>query len=238
MPKANPSWTVLPHLPIEKLENNLWRVQGTMKNMALKRVMTLARLEDGRIVVHSAIALDDASMEEIEAWGRPSVLLVPNGFHRLDAPAWVTRYTDIEVLAPKGSRKKIEEVVRVDGGYESFDGGPTVSLQILDGLASVEGVLTVRSAGGTTLVFNDALFNMPHGKGLAGFIFRYVTCSTGGPRVSRLFRLLAVKERSAFAAHLERLAAIPDLVRIIVSHHRMIVDSPGRVLRQVAANLS
>ena len=238
MSKSDPSWTVLPHLPIEKLEPNLWRVQGTLPKMALKRVMTLVRTENGRVIVHSAIALDDASMAEIEAWGRPAVLLVPNGFHRLDAPAWVARYPDMEVRAPKGSRKKIEEVVRVDGGYEGFDGGPTVSLEKLDGLAAVEGVLTVRSAGGTTLVFNDALFNMPHGKGLAGLIFRYVTRSTGGPRVSRLFRLFAVKDRRAFAAHLERLASTPDLTRIIVSHHRMIVDTPGEILQQVAATLS
>ena len=238
MPKANPSWTVLPHLPIEKLESNLWRVQGTMENMALKRVMALVRLEDGRIVIHSAIALDDPSMAEIEAWGRPAVLLVPNGFHRLDAPAWVARYPDIEVRAPKGSRKKIEEVVRVNADYEGFDGGPTVTLEILEGLAKVEGVLTVRSAGGTTLVFNDAVFNMPHGQGVAGLFFRYVTRSTGGPRVSRLFRMFAVKDRAALAAHLGRLASTPDLARIIVSHHRMIIDNPSATLRQVAATLS
>lgn len=238
MPKANPSWTVLPHLPIEKLESNLWRVQGTMENMALKRVMTLVRLDDGRIVVHSAISLDEASMAEIEAWGRPAILLVPNGFHRLDAPAWVARYPDIEVRAPKGSRKKIEEVVPVDADYEGFDGGANLTLEILEGLAKVEGVLTVRSAAGTTLVFNDAVFNMPHGHGAAGLFFRYVTRSTGGPRVSRLFRLFAVKDRAAFAAHLDRLASTPDLARIIVSHHRMIVEEPSETLRQVAATLS
>ncbi len=238
MSKANSSWNVLPHMAIEKLETNLWRVQGTLPKMDLKRVMTLVRLEDGRVVVHSAIALDEASMSEIEAWGRPAVLLVPNGFHRLDAPAWVARYPDSEVRAPKGSRKKIEEVVRVDAGYEDFDGGETVMLEILEGLAKVEGVLTVRSAAGTTLVFNDAVFNMPHGQGGAGLFFRYITRSTGGPRVSRLFRLFAVKDRAAFAAHLDRLASTPDLKRIIVSHHRMIVDQPAETLRRVAATLS
>ncbi len=237
MPKANPTWTVLPHQPIEELETNLWRVQGTLPKMDLKRVMTLVRLKDGRIVVHSAIALDDPSMAKIEAWGRPAVLVVPNAFHRLDAPAWVARYPEIEVRAPRGGRKKIEEVVRVDAGYDGFDGGHTASLEILDGVASSEGVMMVRSQGGTTLVFNDALFNMPHGRGVAGLFFRYGTCSTGGPRVSRLFRWLAVKDRAAFAAHLRRLADTPDLSRIIVSHHRMITDQPATILRNVASTL-
>jgi hypothetical protein len=78
---------------------------------------------------------------------------------------------------------------------------------------------------------------MPHGKALAGFIFRHVTASTGGPRVPRLFRWFVVKDRAALAAHLERLADTPDLVRIIVSHHRMITDRPSETLRAAAADL-
>ena len=121
MTQPSSTWTVLPHLPIDKLEPNLWRVQGSMSGMALKRVMTLVRLDDGRVVVHSAIALDDESMAEIEAWGRPAVLLVPNAYHRLDAPAWVARYPEVEVRCPPGGRAKIEKVVRVDADYRGFD---------------------------------------------------------------------------------------------------------------------
>lgn len=231
-------WTVLPHGPIEKLEPNLWRVEGTLPRMALRRVMTLIRLEDGRVVIHSAISLDEQSMAEVEAWGPPAVLLVPNAFHRLDAPAWVARYPRLEVRCPPGGRAKIEEVVRVDADVRDFDGGDTLTIEVLDGIGGSEAVLKVRSPGGTSLVFNDALFNMPHGRGVAGLVFRYVTGSSGGPRVTRLFRVLGVKNRSRFVAHLERLAETPDLVRIIVSHHEMIVDEPAATLRTIAASLA
>jgi hypothetical protein len=176
-------------------------------------------------------------MAEIEQWGRPAVLLVPNAFHRLDAPAWVERFPDIQVRCPKGGRKKIEDVVRIDGDYGDLDLGESVTLEYLDGIGKSEGVMTVRSDGGTTLVFNDAVFNMPHGKGIAGFIFRYLTQSTGGPRVPRLFKFFAVKDRKALADHLYRLADTPDLVRIIVSHHRTIEEDPSGTLKSVAAAL-
>lgn len=237
MAKAFDTWKVLPHREIEKLEPNLWRVQGTLPGMALKRVMTLVRLQDGRVVIHSAIALDDAEMAEIEAWGRPAMLLVPNRFHRLDAPAYVARYPDLQVLSPRGSRRGVEEVVRVDGDYDAFGEDPSLSLEHLDGVHDAEGVLTVRSPGGSTLVFNDAIFNLPHGRGLAGFIFRYLTASTGGPKVTRIGRLFLVKDKGQFKGHLERLADTPGLKRIIVSHHRMITDEPAAVLREVAAAL-
>ena len=41
MAKAFDTWKVLPHHPIEKLEPNLWRVEGTVPKMPLRRVMTL-----------------------------------------------------------------------------------------------------------------------------------------------------------------------------------------------------
>ncbi len=52
--------------------------------------------------------------------------------------------------------------------------------------------------------------------------------------MTRLFRTLAVKDKAAFKAHLERLADTPNLTRIVVSHHRTIVDEPDAVLRRVA----
>jgi len=237
MPKANEGWKVLRHGPIEKLEPNLWRVTGTVPGMALKRVMTLVRLEDGRVVIHSAIALDEPSMAEIEGWGRPAVLLVPNAYHRLDAPAYAARYPNLRVLCPRGGRTKIEKVVPVDGDYDDFEDDPAVALQHLDGVRKTEGVMIIRSTTGATLVFNDAVFNLPHGKGVAGFIFRYITGSTGGPKVTRLFRWLALKDKRAFKNHLVQLAETPDLTRIIVSHHRMITDHPGETLREVAQAL-
>lgn len=237
MAKAHQTWKVLPHLPIEELSENLWRVQGGLENMPLKRVMTIARRADGGLVVHNAIALDEASMARIEAWGPVKFLVVPNGFHRLDAKIFKDRYPAATVLCPRGSRKKVEEVVAVDATYEDFPADPHIRFESLDGTAALEGVMIVRSADGTTLVFNDAIFNMPHGRGFTGWIFRHVTQSTGGPRVSRLMRLFVIKDKRAFREHLGRLAELPGLVRAIVSHHRTITEDVAGTLRAVAATV-
>jgi hypothetical protein len=237
MAKAHDTWKVLPHQPVEKLEENLWRVQGRLENMPLLRVMTLARMSDGRLVVHNAMALGEAEMKQIEAWGEPSFLIVPNAYHRLDVPAFKRRYPGIKVYCPRGARKKVEEVVAVDGTYDAFPDDEAVRFEHLDGTREGEGAMIVRSGDATTVVFNDAVFNMPHGEGVSGFFFRHVTQSTGGPRVSRLVRLFVVKERAAFAAHLARLADTPGLRRIIVSHHRTIDERPAETLREVAATL-
>ena len=237
MAKANQTWKVLRHRPIEELGESLWRVEGDLEGMPLKRVMTVAKRQDGGLVVHNAVPLDDASMKRLDAWGTVKAIVVPNGYHRLDAPTFKQRYPEARVYCPAGARKKVEEVVAVDGTYDDFPGDDVVSFVTLEGTAAQEGVMIVRSAGGTTLVFNDAVFNMRHGRGFTGFVFKHLTQSTGGPRVSRLVKWFVVKDAAAFRAHLERLAETPGLSRVIVSHGAMVEKDAAGVIRTAASTV-
>src|SRR5688500_2373469 len=118
--KAHQSWKVLPHRPIEKLSDRLWRVEGKLDS--IQRVMSIAKRSDGTLVIHNGIALDDTEMAEIDAFGSVGHILVPNGFHRLDAKVFKDRYPTAKVLCPAGARKKVDQVVPTDGTYEDFAG--------------------------------------------------------------------------------------------------------------------
>jgi hypothetical protein len=221
MVKAYAEWKVLPHGPIERLADNLWWVQGSLPRMSLKRVMTIVRLKDGRLVIHNGIALDEAAMRELEAWGTPACLLVPNSWHRLDAPAYKMRYPALRVLTPRGSRAGVAEVMTVDGSYEDFPADDGVRLEPLRGVNDVEGVMLVRSADGVSVVLNDAMFNMDRKRDPLGFLFTTLLGSAPGPRVSRLAKLSLVKDKSALKQELARFAELPDVQRVIVSHEKV-----------------
>jgi hypothetical protein len=237
MAQVNREWKVIGHRPIETLSSRVWRVEGDLPNMPLKRVMTIVKRADGRLIVHNAIALEDAAMREIEAWGPIAFLLVPNGYHRLDAPAFHARYPSARVLAPPGSRAKVAEVVPDVGVYAEMPPDDAVSLGVLEGVGEAEGFVRVEDESGVTLVLNDAVFNMPHLPGMQGFVLKHVTCSSGSPRVSRVGRFFLVKDKAAFVAQLHRLADTPKLARVIVSHHETITERPGEALRAAAATL-
>lgn len=230
-------WKVSPHGPLEKLSDNLWRVEGALPGGPLKRVMTVVRRHDGGLAIHSAIALEEPMMRELEALGRPAYLLVPNGYHRLDAPRYKRRYPDIAVHCPRGARGRVAERVEVAGAYEDVPPDRGMQLGYVDGVRDGEGLLTVRSSDGVTLVINDLLFNMPHAPGPMGLVVRYVMASSGGPRVSRLARLALVKDKARFKSALLALADTPGLRRIVVSHHETISDDAAGVLRAVASAL-
>jgi hypothetical protein len=222
MAKANGEWKVLSHDPIQTLAENLWWVSGALPGMSLKRVMTIARLRDGGLVIHNGIALDAAGMRALEAFGTPAFLIVPSAIHRIDALAYKRRYPQLRVLTPRGARSKVAKRVPVDGSYEDF---PTtddsVRFEALSGLNDAEGVMLVRSADGVSVVLNDAIMNMDRKRNVLGFLFTSLLGSAPGPRVSRLFKLLLVKDRQALRRDLARYAELPELQRLIVAHEKV-----------------
>ena len=235
MARDNAEWKVLPHGPIVKLAENLWWVQGSLPGMTLKRTMSVARLADGRLVIHNGIALDEAGMRELEAFGSPAFLLVPSGIHRLDAPAYKARYPGLTVLTPRNARAKVEELLEVDGTYEDFPSDATVKLQRLPGLDDKEGAMLVRSPDGLSLVLNDAVFNMDKKRDVLGYLFTTLLGSAPGPRVSRLAKLMLVKDRAALRTELLRYAEEPDLVRLIVAHEKVASGADAKVALRAAA---
>jgi hypothetical protein len=236
MAKAHTSWRVLPHGPIEKLSERVWRIEGQLPNMPMKRVMTIAKRSDGGLVVHNAIALGEPEMAEIAAWGPVAVIAVPNGYHRLDARVFHDRFPAARVVCPPGARAKVAQVVAVSGTYGEEPADGAVSFEVLEGTKGGEGAMIVRDAGGTTLVLNDLVFNMPHVRGFTGFVLRSVTGSTGGPKISRIARWFIARDKPALKTHLEKLAGLPQLQRAIVSHHQ-VIEQPAGVLRELAGSL-
>lgn len=223
MPKAYDDFQVLPHGPFVHLAENLWWVQGSLPNMSLKRVMTVARLEGpgSPLVIHNAIALEEPLMRELEAWGTPRYLIVPNGGHRLDAPAYKKRYPELQVFAPLGSRRKVEEVLPVNGTYSDFPEVPSLELRTLPGISETEGAMIVTSKDGRTIVLNDVVFNMDRPKDVLGLVITTAFGSAPGPRISRLAKLMFVKDKHALKAELKGLAAMPGLQRLVVAHDKV-----------------
>jgi len=233
MPKAFGEWKVLAHGPLHQLADNLLWVQGALPGMSLKRVMVVVRLSDGRLLIHNGIALDDAERAELESFGAPAFLIVPSGGHRLDAPAYKQRYPALQVFTPKGSRERVQEVLKVDGVYEDFPEDDTVRFETLHGVGDSEGALIVKSSDGLSVVLNDCMFNMDRKKDPLGFLFTTLFGSAPGPRVSRLAKLAFIKDKQALRADFERLADLPGLTRLIVAHEKVAsgVDARAALLQ-------
>ncbi len=235
MANASSEWKVLAHEPIVKLADNLLWVRGAIPGMSLKRVMVVVRLPDEQLLIHNGIALDEPSMTELERFGKPAFLIVPSVGHRLDAHAYKLRYPGLRVFAPSGSRQKVEQKVAVDGCYEDFPATDACRFERLNGVNDTEGALIVRSADGVSVVLNDCMFNMDTKRDPLGWFFTTVFGSAPGPRVSRLAKLAIIKDKKALRADFERLAALPELTRVIVAHEKVASGPEARAALLAAA---
>jgi hypothetical protein len=238
MAATHEHWSVLPHGKLTTIEDGILAVVGKihMPLMDLPRRMTVVRLSDGRLVVWSAIALDETEMATFAAAGRPAFLVVPNDHHRLDAKAWKERYPQLQVVAPEGARDKVAEAVPVDTTAPDF-GDPNVEFATVPGTRGQEAALSVRTSQGTTLVLNDLIGNIRHASGFGGWLLRVMGFAGEEAHVPAPVKLMMVKDTDALRAQLLRWAGNESLVRIIVSHGDVIDDNPRVVLRELAASL-
>lgn len=239
MAKPFETWTVLPHGRLSALDDNLLTVVGDlpMPGGGFPRRMTVARLRDGRLVIFSAVALDEPEMAALERFGTPTFLVVPSDIHRMDAKIWKGRYPSIVVIAPSGARKKVEEVVPVDATHIDF-GDPSVRYLSVPGTRDHEAALLVETARGTTLVVNDLIWNVHHRSGLGGFLYRLFGITGPKPKIAKVVAARTIKDKQAVAAQLEAWARLENLNRIIVSHGEVIERDPPAVLRDLAQSLA
>jgi hypothetical protein len=239
MPKPFTEWTVLPHGKLARLDDNLLSVSGELHMPVgdFPRRMTVVRLHDGRLVVYSAIALDEAEMQALEAFGEPSFLVVPNDIHRMDAKIWKDRYPQMRVVAPAGVRKKVEEIVAVEDTAPNF-GDPQVQFVTVPGTQQHEAALVVRTWSGTTLVVNDLIWNLDDRPGFGGWLFKVMGFTGREPRIPTIVELRGIKDKDALRGQLERWARIPGLNRIIVSHGKIVTRDAPAVLDRLAESLA
>jgi hypothetical protein len=233
------TWTVLPHGNLSALDENLLTVVGDLPMPVgeFPRRMTVVRLKDGRLVIYSAVALDEPEMAALERFGTPAFLIVPSAIHRLDAKIWKDRYPALKVIAPDGARAKTEKIVPVDATHVDFQ-DPSVRYVTVPGTAGHEAALIVETPKGTTLVVNDLIWNVHDLPGLGGWLFRKLKFTGDKPRIASVVRLGTIKDKGAVRAQLNAWARLRGLNRIVVAHGDIVDREPAKVLRELAQGLS
>jgi hypothetical protein len=231
-------WTVLPHGKLSEIDDNILTVVGEihMPLMDLPRRMTVVRLTDSRLVVWSAIALDEDEMVALEAYGRPAYLIVPSDKHRLDAKIWKDRYPELRVVAPEGARAKVEETVAVDTVAPSFD-DPDLQFVTVPGTRGREAALVVRTPNGTTLVLNDVVGNIQNESGFGGWLLHMAGFAGKEAQIPKVVKMAMIEDTNALRVQLLQWAAIESLKRILVSHGSPIDENARQTLRDLASSL-
>jgi hypothetical protein len=232
MAKTPRPWIVTPHDPIQKLDDNLWVVESPVPGLPLRRRMSIVKRSDGQLVFLNAIPLDDKALAEVTAWGKPAFLVIPHEQHGIDAHAFAQKL-GLKIYGPKACMEKMRARWQVAGTLEEMPPDASVKFESLDGTKKGEPVGIVHTGKRVSLLFNDAYqdatgYKLPLPMRMLGF--------GGGPKVVPVFKMLFTSDKAALKAHLDRLASLPGLERLVPCHGAIKSSDAAATLKQVAAS--
>ncbi len=98
---------------MEKLANEIWVVDGKTVNfffLPFTTRMTVIKLANGDLWVHSPIYLSDALKNQIDRLGPVKHLIAPNHLHHLFLPQWITAYPDAKTYGTDEVIKKRSDI--------------------------------------------------------------------------------------------------------------------------------
>ena len=230
------SWDehVAPHGDLEALAPGLWQVTGSLDRSPLPRNMQIWRAPNGALLIHSAICLDEDAMAQVDALGDVSWIIVPCALHRADALPYRQRYPKAQILCPAAARAKVEAVVPVDALCEEVLPGLGVIVHQPRGLKPFELHYQLPLEDGSqALVMTDALFNLGDKPptGLGGTLLRAMG-SVGPLGMSRIGRLLLLKNADQWSGYLNGLAQIENLRVLCVGHGEAITTDLAPTLER------
>jgi hypothetical protein len=219
--------------PLLELASDIWIAERPQRFYGLEvgTRMTVIRVADGSLLLHSPVALDPELRGELDSIGRVRFAVAPNRFHHLYAGEVVAAYPEARLwVAPGVERKRPDlEFVGVLGDEAPAEWKDAVDQVFFRGRPFENEVVFLHRSS-RTLILCDLAFNFgPRAAAPARLLMRLLGgYGRFGP--SKLDPLL-IRDRPAARQSLERILDW-DFDRVVVAHGD-VLESGGRdALRQ------
>ena len=93
---------------MQQLDSDLWIVDSRQGFVGLEigTRMTVVRLPDSALLLHSPVPVSDGLKRQLEELGRVTYLVAPNCFHHLYAGDWLQAFPEASLYAAPGLERK------------------------------------------------------------------------------------------------------------------------------------
>ena len=98
---------------MENLAKNLWIFNGksvTFLGLPFSTRMTIIKLSNNELWVHSPIELTEALQQQVDSLGKVTFLIAPNHLDHLFVPQWIDAYSDAKVYGTQELIKKRNDI--------------------------------------------------------------------------------------------------------------------------------
>jgi hypothetical protein len=221
----------MPHR-LRQLGPEIWVAERPQRFYGLEvgTRMSVIRLADGSLLLHSPVALDRSLRKELDALGPVRYAVAPNRVHHLYAGDVARAYPESRLWIGPGLETKRPDLV-----YEAIldDEAPSAWRGQVDQVffrgRPFENEVVFCHRRSRTLILCDLAFNFREGTHWVTRILMQMMWSYGRFGPSRLDPLL-IRDRAAARASLERILAW-DFDRVVVAHGDVLERGGREALR-------
>ncbi len=221
--------------PLSQVGEELWSATRPMRFWGIETGtrMTVVRLRDGGLFVHSPVGLDAGVRAAVDALGPVRAIVAPSKFHHVFVPAWRAAYPDALLGCCPGLVDKRPDVKwqRVLGDQPDEVWGEDLE-QVHFGARTLEDEVVFFHPRSRTLVCSDMVFNLRrHPSRLTRAAARLL--GNREPGATTLEHVM-IRKRRAARAQLDRMLAW-SFDRILLAHGAPVLEDGHEVLRRAYA---
>ncbi|HZI09454.1 MAG TPA: DUF4336 domain-containing protein [Myxococcus sp.] len=204
--------------------------------MALGGRMTVIRLPDGGLWLHSPVAFTPEARAAVDSLGPVRFLVAPNLMHHMAVQDWAAAYPEAKVAAPASLKKKRPDL-RIDmelGDKPDPGWAGAIDQVLVRGMPKLDEFLFLHRPSRTLLV-TDLAFNVHQTD--SWFTRTYLKLNKAWQRLApTVITRSVIKDREAMRASLAPVLAW-DVARVVVCHGEVIEQGSREALRDAFARL-
>jgi len=215
---------------LEQLGADIWHTQRGLKvaGIGMTSRMTVVRLADGGLWLHSPVLIDDALRGQIDALGPVKYIVAPNLVHHLFAKKCLAIYPQARLFGAPGLAEKRTDLAGMTTLSASEWQGQ-IDQVFIAGLPKVNETAFFHRASGS-VIFTDVCQLWQRPQDWKGRAYAWLTGVSGHLAVPRSVRLL-VKDKAAMRASLQQILAWP-IQRVLVAHDSVVENGAHAALEK------
>jgi hypothetical protein len=192
--------------------------------------MTVVRLADGRLWLHSPIPVSPDLRAELASLGQVAYIVAPNRFHHLYVGQWAAAFPDAIVFgAPGLEEKRRDLVMRRLGTVAEPEWAHDLGQVFVEGVPTLNETVWYHHRS-RTLIVTDLCQHIAGELPLSSRLFAGLMGVRRRPAVSNGVRLV-IKDRAALARSLRQILQW-DIERVVFAHNVILRENAYDALRR------
>jgi hypothetical protein len=222
---------------IKKFADNLWLAEDdkfSVGGLQIGSRMTIMRLNNGGLLIHSPIPLLEIIKDSIASMGTPKFIIAPNTMHHMFVRQFHDEYPDAELYIVPELRKKRHDLffARDLADELMYPWSDEIKQHAVMGIPKL-GEFVFFHSSSKTLILTDLAFYITANHTLLTTFFFWLNGTYNKFSPSRMFRLFFLKDKYQFKKSIDYILEW-DFEGIIISHGKLIERDGKDIFREAS----